>query len=82
MITVSAYNEGNQLIVCVEDNGMGMTQEHQSSIFQPRFTSKKKGTGLGLTITQSIVNQMNGSISVSSVHEVGTVFTVSFLATE
>ena len=79
MISVSASCEGPRIIVRIKDNGVGIKEEDQGSIFEPRFTLKKTGTGLGLTITQSIVNQMNGTIKVSSEHDFGTTLTLSFL---
>lgn len=63
--------------VVVSDNGVGLTADQVDQIFQPRFTLKKSGTGLGLFITQSIVNQLNGHISVSSENGSGACFTVS-----
>ena len=62
----------------VEDNGIGIPEDRQKEIFQPHFTSKEKGTGLGLFITDSIVRQLNGQISLRSFPGQGSVFGLEF----
>lgn len=58
--------------VKVEDTGCGMNQEQLDKIFQPFFTTKATGTGLGLSVTKRIVEEHNGTISVESATGVGT----------
>ena len=70
--------EGKALLT-VEDNGIGIPEDKQKEIFQPHFTSKEKGTGLGLFITDSIVRQLNGRITVRSFPGQGSVFGLEFL---
>lgn len=65
-ITLSAEIIENQLIICVKDNGPGICDEYLSSLFEPFVTHKPQGTGLGLAIAKSIVEQHNGTISVST----------------
>jgi signal transduction histidine kinase len=77
-IVIRLQREETGINLIVEDNGMGIEPDRLEAIFQPRFTLKKHGTGLGLTITQSIVHQLHGTISVSSEHGKGTVFILSF----
>ncbi len=60
------YKIKNDLIIQIEDDGMGMTTEQQKKIFNLYYTSKKDGNGLGLSISQKIIAQHNGSIFVSS----------------
>lgn len=62
----------------VSDNGTGVGSEDAKKIFEPHFTTKKKGTGLGLYIASKIVNAAKGSIEVCSRPERGTTFTVRF----
>jgi nitrogen fixation/metabolism regulation signal transduction histidine kinase len=62
----------------VEDNGIGIPEDRQKEIFQPHFTSKEKGTGLGLFITDSIVRQLNGRITLRSFPGQGSVFGLEF----
>lgn len=76
--------EGYSLYVFrFSDNGIGMSEEFQKVIFQPferaatSTVSKTEGTGLGMSITKSIVDLMGGSISVTSRLNEGTAFTVS-----
>lgn len=80
-IVIRLQREETGMNLTVEDNGIGIEPNRVDAIFQPRFTLKKHGTGLGLTITQSIVHQLNGTISVSSENGKGTTFVVSFPAT-
>lgn len=67
----------NRAVIRVRDNGVGIEPDRIEAIFQPRFTLKKHGTGLGLTITQSIAHQLGGSISVESKVGFGSDFTLS-----
>jgi signal transduction histidine kinase len=62
--------------VRVEDNGQGISDEVLSKIFYPFFTTKEKGSGIGLAIAQKIVDSHHGSIDVESAVGRGTVFTI------
>jgi PAS domain S-box-containing protein len=64
------------VIIEVRDNGIGLTEEEKSRVFEPFFSKKTGGTGLGLYVTHSIVERHGGYIYVDSQNEVGTVFTV------
>jgi PAS domain S-box-containing protein len=66
----------NNLIIQVSDNGIGIDTEQQNKIFDLYFTTKKDGNGLGLSISQKIITQHNGSISVSSKVNNGTTFKI------
>ena len=66
----------NDLVIQVDDNGIGITTEQQKKIFDLYFTSKKDGNGLGLSISQKIISQHNGLISVSSEVNKGTTFKI------
>lgn len=63
-------------IVRVEDTGVGIPQEQLARLFDPFFTSRPKGTGLGLTIVHRVIHEHNGSIRVASVPGEGSTFTV------
>jgi CheY-like chemotaxis protein len=69
---------GNYLVLEVQDNGIGIGPETIERIFEPFYTSRKTkgGTGMGLAVVHSIVNGSRGHISVQSVPDVGTTFTV------
>lgn len=82
-ITIESYlekgnrqNEGDYVIVAVRDNGIGMAPEELQKIFNPFFTRKAEGTGLGLPIVQRILHQHHGIIDVESKIGEGTSFYV------
>ncbi len=62
--------------ICVKDNGQGISEENLRKLFTPFFTTKKEGVGLGLSITQEIINQHKGSIKVESKVGEGTTFII------
>ncbi len=72
--------------VCIKisDEGGGMNEETLDNIFNPFFSTKdiSEGSGLGLTIVYSLINQYNGSIDVGSVIDEGTTFTLHFPITK
>jgi signal transduction histidine kinase len=65
-------------IVEVSDNGSGISQEHLERLFEPFYTNKPTGSGLGLTNTQNIILSHGGSIRVKSKLNVGTTFFITF----
>jgi len=69
-------NPGNYIQLKVSDNGCGMEEELRSRIFDPFFTSKFAGRGLGLSAVQGIVQAHRGAITVESAPGVGTTFEV------
>ncbi|MBN2619715.1 PAS domain-containing protein [candidate division WOR-3 bacterium] len=62
----------------IRDNGIGMDTEDRERVFKPYFTTKKKGTGLGLYIAQQIIKEHGGSITIDSHKGSGTVFIIAF----
>ena len=72
------FNENGNCQLSVSDNGVGIPEDKLGNIFEPRFTLKEQGTGLGLYITDSIVRQMNGVIRVQSIEGEGSTFTLEF----
>jgi len=60
----------------VQDNGLGISSENIKKIFNPYFTTKKDGTGLGLGIISNIIHELGGSITVSSQLREGSTFSV------
>ena len=61
-ITLSLLEEGDFWKVSVDDNGNGVTEENLKSLFQPNFTTKSSGNGLGLAISKNIIEQSGGKI--------------------
>jgi two-component system sensor histidine kinase AtoS len=66
----------NMLRIAISDSGKGMEPLILNQIFQPFFTTKRKGSGLGLSICQRLVDQHGGKISAESAPGKGTVFTL------
>ncbi len=76
MIHVTLKIDENKALVVVQDNGIGMSEEQKKKIFQPNFTTKSSGTGLGLAMVKNIVTGFNGRIWFESVEDFGTTFSV------
>jgi len=68
--------------ITIEDDGIGIAPEHLSRIFDPYFSTKEKGSGLGLATSDGIVRQHGGCIEVQSVPGKGSVFTIWLPASE
>jgi two-component system, NtrC family, nitrogen regulation sensor histidine kinase NtrY len=64
----------------IKDNGIGIPKEMQSKIFTPNFTTKSSGTGLGLAMSKSIVEQAGGNIWFENNPEGGTTFIIELPA--
>ncbi|MBS5933829.1 MAG: GHKL domain-containing protein [Clostridiales bacterium] len=81
-ITIQCEKKKNKLILCVEDTGIGMEEEHLGRIFERFYrvdkgrARKTGGTGLGLSIVKHIVERYNGKIKVESKLNKGTKFTI------
>lgn len=79
IVQISSRKEGEKALVEIEDNGCGMTEDDMAKIFEPFYTTKPKGTGLGLCVTRKIIEEHEGSdISVESEKGKGTRFRISF----
>ncbi|HUV50434.1 MAG TPA: response regulator [Anaerolineae bacterium] len=68
--------EGKYIKISVEDQGVGISKEHLKQIFDPYFTTKQKGSGLGLATAYSVIKKHDGYIQVKSKLEVGTTFNI------
>ena len=75
-IILTTRASGDCVVVEVQDTGVGIPAELQSAIFEPLFTTKPEGTGLGLALCKELIGKEGGSISVESVVGKGTKFTV------
>ena len=77
-VSIRTYqDEDNQEVVAeIEDTGMGIPQEHLERIFEPFFSTKAKGTGLGLAVNYGIIQKHGGQIRVSSQPGRGTTMTI------
>jgi two-component system nitrogen regulation sensor histidine kinase NtrY len=77
-IEVRVFSENDTVNITVEDNGFGISEENKAKIFEPKFTTKTSGMGLGLAMVKNIVETYNGSITFASQLGKGTIFTVAF----
>ena len=68
---------GDKYLISVADTGIGMDSETASRIFEPYFTTKVTGTGLGLTMVYKVIKEFGGDIEVESYEGKGTIFTIS-----
>ena len=66
----------NQIEIRIGDTGPGIAPEHMPHVFEPFFTTKSSGTGLGLAVTQRIIQEHSGAISVDSRPGQGTTFSI------
>jgi two-component system nitrogen regulation sensor histidine kinase NtrY len=77
-IQILVYPKDNQIIIEIKDNGKGIPKKELSEIFIPFFTTKKEGSGIGLSLSKQIMSLHGGSIRVQSTENVGTSFYLSF----
>ena len=77
-ITITLSQEINRVHLKISDNGIGISKEIKDTIFVPYFTTRKDGSGIGLTLSKSIIEAHNGSIRFKS--KTGkTSFTITFI---
>jgi nitrogen fixation/metabolism regulation signal transduction histidine kinase len=76
LIDVKVFSEGNDVKITVSDNGKGIYEDVKDLIFEPKFTTKSSGMGLGLPMIKNIIEAYDGAISFTSKEGIGTVFTV------
>ena len=80
-LSIRGSLQGDDVVISVEDTGVGIREENLDEIFKPLFTSKAKGTGFGLPVCKRIVDAHGGTISVESEEGVGSTFTVKLPVT-
>jgi signal transduction histidine kinase len=77
-IDVSAFREKDEIVVRIQDDGEGMEEDQVAKLGTPFFSTKAKGTGLGLMVTFRIIEVMKGTIAFHSVKSQGTEVTIRF----
>lgn len=77
-ILVEVSRTAEEVLIAVADNGVGIGDEVKDKVFEPKFTTKSSGMGLGLGMVKNIVETYGGHIKFTSAEGKGTVFTVSF----
>jgi signal transduction histidine kinase len=76
-ITIATMDAEGEEIITVADTGKGISEEDFHKIFEPYFTTKETGTGLGLTVVFKVIKEHKGEINVNSTVGEGTVFTIT-----
>jgi PAS domain S-box-containing protein len=77
-LSIALSNSGNNCQVSIRDNGSGIPEEYLPKLFEPFFTLKKNGIGLGLAASYSIIQSHNATIRVESQMNKGTEFIINF----
>lgn len=77
-VTLRLRREGEWVALDVQDQGPGISAEAQEKLFRPFFTTKERGTGLGLAVTQAIIHSHGGEIIAKNAENGGAVFSVLF----
>jgi two-component system NtrC family sensor kinase len=76
-LTIRVAREGEGVRIAVSDTGFGISAEDRAKLFEPFFTTRPEGTGLGLSVSYGIVKAHGGRIDVESSPGHGAVFTVT-----
>lgn len=76
-VSITLTAQDNLACISVEDNGVGIPEEQQSKIFEPNFTTKSGGTGLGLAMCKQLLENSGGTIEFESQPNDGTCFTIT-----
>jgi signal transduction histidine kinase len=77
VLKIKTEEKNKKCVITISDNGIGMDRETRSKLFEPYFTNKLKGNGLGLTHTQNIILNHKASVEVKSEIGKGTSFIIS-----
>jgi two-component system, sporulation sensor kinase E len=77
LLTLNTFRKDDRVHIQIQDNGVGITDENMAKIFEPYFTTKDFGSGLGLTVVFKIIKEHGGEISLNSKEGEGTTFTIS-----
>jgi two-component system, NtrC family, nitrogen regulation sensor histidine kinase NtrY len=80
LIQLDATAEGNEVVIGITDNGCGIKAKEVPEIFTPFFSTRKDGSGIGLSLSKQIISLHGGSIKVRSRVDVGTTMLLSFKA--
>ena len=76
-IYIHLIRAASTIQIKIQDQGIGMTQEQIYRLGEPYFTTKNKGTGLGMMVSYSVIKSMDGTVHVSSVQGKGTCFSIN-----
>lgn len=77
-LVISLESQPDHAVLKIKDNGCGISEENISRLFEPYFTQKRNGMGLGLAFTLNILQSHKAAVEVSSVTGTGTTFAITF----
>ncbi len=75
-VVIKTKQEDDKVLIIVQDSGKGISTENLKKIFNPFFTTKTRGSGLGLSISKKIAREHGGDLSVTSIEGKGSTFTL------
>tara|TARA_R110002020_G_scaffold145603_3_gene319406 strand:- start:82478 stop:83890 length:1413 start_codon:yes stop_codon:yes gene_type:complete len=78
MIKVDVSQDNYHVCIAVQDNGVGIPEDNKPKVFEPKFTTKNSGMGLGLAMVKNIVETFKGTITFESHEHIGTTFRIKF----
>ena len=77
ILSVDVSEHKSEILIKIKDSGVGMTNEEVSRLGKPYYSTKEKGTGLGMLMVYSSIQKIRGHIQVDSVKGKGTTFSIS-----
>jgi two-component system sporulation sensor kinase B len=77
-LNIAASSLETSIIIIIKDEGIGLSKKQIKQLGQPYYSTKSKGTGLGLLISFDIIKRMQGKVQIDSEEFIGTVFSLSF----
>jgi two-component system, sporulation sensor kinase B len=77
ILSIDVFQQKNCIMITIKDTGIGMTDEEASRLGKPYYSTKKKGTGLGMLMVYSTIHKLRGHIKVDSKKGKGTSFTIT-----
>lgn len=77
-VSIDARQTGNDIVLTVTDGGQGMSEQALEQVFMPFFTTRKDGLGLGMALTETLIQRLNGSIKADNSAAGGARFTMTF----
>jgi len=75
-LSILAHKEANELVITVEDTGVGVSEAAKGKLFTPMFTTKAKGQGLGLAVIKRMTESLGGTVTFESKKDKGTTFKI------
>ncbi len=81
-LTIKSWESEEKVFFSIQDSGIGMTEQQLASLWEPGFSAKKLGNGIGMQAVKRIINEHNAQIEVNSEPNKGSTFTLSFLKSQ